>query len=384
MIDNNHIDLLPLQSADIELTSTGLILRTGLPYEQWEAVGIALQQIERTIQFALGDWLNYGDVTYGEKYAQAIEQTEHSYQALRDCAYVANNVKLSRRRDNLSFTHHREVAPLEPELQSEYLNWAISEGATVKELRQKIRQDRLSITEPMLDENTPHYAVEYGQVWKCGRHTVYCGNSYELLDIIDGDAIITDPPYGIDYQPDWKKWDGKPSDYHAIAGDHEEFNPTPFLSYETVVLFGANYFSNRLPLGGWLCWDKRTKPELDSMFGSPFELAWYKSPTTNKKSIMVRVQHGGVVNADSDIGNNVKRFHPTQKPVRVMMEIIDTLVLYSDIVIDPFAGSGSTLLACERLDRECIAIELDTDYIDIILRRWQKMTGEEPCLVSQE
>lgn len=379
---DNHIDLLLLQSADIELTSTGLILRSDLPYEQWEAIGVALQRLERTIQFALGDWLNYGDTAYGEKYAQAIEQTEHSYGTLMNYAYVAKHVEISLRSEILGYSHHKEVAPLEPELQEEYLNWAVSEGATVKELRWKIRRDQLSVADVIPDENTSRYDVQPGQVWTCGRHTVYCGDAYALLPTLGWfDAIITDPPYGIDYKPNWNKWDGRKSDFNQITGDDQPFNPLPFLDAPTVLLFGANYYAHQLPIGGWLCWDKRTKEELDNMIGSPFELAWYRSVHTTRKTIMVRILHGGVVNADSIYGNNEKRHHATQKPVVLMGEIITQLTKPEEIVLDPFAGSGSTLLACEKHDRNCIAIEIDVDYVEIILQRWQLETGGIPCQV---
>jgi DNA modification methylase len=149
----------------------------------------------------------------------------------------------------------------------------------------------------------------------------------------------------------------------------------------TVLLFGANYFSDRLPLGGWLCWDKRTREELDSMAGSPFELAWYRSQHTAKRSIMVRVQHGGVVNADSENGNNDKRMHPTQKPVELMRQILISLTRAEETVFDPFLGSGSTLIACEETNRTCIGCEIETDYCETILNRFFNKYNVKPCLV---
>lgn len=222
-------------------------------------------------------------------------------------------------------------------------------------------------------------AIKHGDTWLCGKHIVICGDAYSLIDNLQADALISDPPYGIDYQPDWNKWDGSKGDFKPIAGDDKPFNPLPFLNFPTVLLFGANYYSNQLPLGGWLCWDKRTKEELDAMFGAPFELAWYKSTATAKKSIMVRIQHGGVVNADSKNGNNDKRYHATQKPIVLMQEIIQQLTNTSDTILDPFAGSGTTLLACERLGRACIAVEIDPENVKIILNRWSAETGETPC-----
>ena len=215
-----------------------------------------------------------------------------------------------------------------------------------------------------------------GQVWRLGRHTLICGNFYEAKDV-KADAIITDPPYGINYNPDWKKWDNTKSDFNKIKGDDNEFNPIDFLKYNTVLLFGANYFTKFLPIGSWLCWDKRTREELDDMLGSPFELAWFKSINTKKTAIMVRILHGGVVNADSQIGNNEKRYHPTQKPIVLFEEILEKLTKPNDVILDPFIGSGTTLLAAERTNRTCIGYEIDPTYCEIIINRFKNLTNQE-------
>jgi DNA modification methylase len=215
-----------------------------------------------------------------------------------------------------------------------------------------------------------------GQVWRLGKHTLICGNFYEAKNV-KADAIITDPPYGINYNPDWKKWDNTKSDFNKIKGDDNEFNPIAFLKYNTVLLFGANYFTKHLPIGSWLCWDKRTKEELDDMLGSPFELAWFKSINTKKTAIMVRILHGGVINADSKIGNNEKRYHPTQKPIVLFEEILQKLTKPNDVILDPFIGSGTTLLAAERTNRICIGYEIDPTYCEIIINRYKNLTNQE-------
>lgn len=243
--------------------------------------------------------------------------------------------------------------------------------------QEKIKVDKLA-------ELRNKWGTELGQTWILGNHRLICGDVYDSAHYItairfeDVDALITDPPYGISYKPDWNKWDASPSEFKPVTGDNKEFDPFPFLPFPTVVLFGANYFSNKLPIGGWICWDKRLDESKDSMFGSPFELAWYRSINTTKKTIMIRVLHGGVVNANSTIGNNEKRLHPTEKPVQVMEHILESLTNPGDIVLDPFAGSGSTLIACENKGRMCLAIEIEPDYVALILERWIKKTGIKP------
>ncbi|KKL48072.1 hypothetical protein LCGC14_2329150 [marine sediment metagenome] len=97
-----------------------------------------MQFLAKTIQFALGDWLNYGSAKYGEKYAQAIEETPYTYGTLRNYAYVAGKIELSRRNDRLSFAHHSEVAKLDAAQQDAWLDLAVDENLTTRQLRQSI------------------------------------------------------------------------------------------------------------------------------------------------------------------------------------------------------------------------------------------------------
>ena len=273
-----------------------------------------------------------------------------------------------------------------PEVKAQLSTGEVSINQAYKEIKKEEkatllveRKEREIQEATEIKPNIHEYNVQLGQVWKLGRHTLICGSVYDSV-ITKATAIITDPPYGIDYQADWKKWDGRDSDFKKIEGDAEEFDPRHFLNYPTVLLFGANYFTKHLPQGGWLCWDKRLKDELDDMVGSPFELAWFKSSITNRTSIMVRVLHGGVVNADSNQGNNQKRYHPTQKPVVLMEEILKKITREKEVICDPFCGSGTTLLAAENTGRTCIAYEIEPTYCNVILSRYEKLTGDRPCL----
>lgn len=195
------------------------------------------------------------------------------------------------------------------------------------------------------------------------------GDCYDYFSELPKDLVlITDPPYGIDYQANYKKWDGRDSDYKKIIGDNVKFNPTQLLEYQTAVLFGANYYSDLLPVSSWIVWDKRLDEKKDKMFGSSYEMAWYKSPSVSGQKIY-RVLHGGVINADSFLGNNEKRYHPTQKPLTLMKRLIQDFSQEEDIIFDPFAGSGSTLVAAKQLGRRFIGIELDSQYIKIANNR---------------
>jgi site-specific DNA-methyltransferase (adenine-specific) len=192
--------------------------------------------------------------------------------------------------------------------------------------------------------------------------TIYPGDCREALPSLEPvDLVLTDPPYGIGLC--------NGNSIHRerfIWGDRETFDPTFLLGAATrLILWGANNFSNKLPLGGWLCWDKRCSVEADRMLGSAFELAWCND---NSKFKMCRILHGGAVNAD---GANEKRYHPTQKPVALMTWCIRQADYWNapQIIFDPFMGSGTTLRAAKDLGRKAIGIEIEEKYCEIAAKR---------------
>jgi site-specific DNA-methyltransferase (adenine-specific) len=85
----------------------------------------------------------------------------------------------------------------------------------------------------------------------------------------------------------------------------------------------------------------------------------------------------GMRRAGDRDSEGVKRVHPTQKPVGMLSMILQDFSEKNDIVLDCFGGSGSTLIACEQLERRCYMIELDPHYCDVIVARWEKFTGKQ-------
>jgi len=98
--------------------------------------------MERSIQWWIGDWVAYGERSYGETYTQAIEVTGQAYQTLNDVVWVARKFEFSRRRENLSWSHHREVAALEPPEQEGWLDLAERNEWSRNDLRRHVQQER--------------------------------------------------------------------------------------------------------------------------------------------------------------------------------------------------------------------------------------------------
>lgn len=145
----------------IELGDRHLKFRDDTPFEVWEAVFKRLKSAEQSVQWWIGDALRFGERRYGEMYSQALEETDYAYQSLRDAAWVSSKIEVSRRRDNLPWSHHREVAPLSPEEQERWLSEAEPEPDSKKpklsrnELREHIREEKRAAQ----GENAPALSV---------------------------------------------------------------------------------------------------------------------------------------------------------------------------------------------------------------------------------
>jgi N6-adenosine-specific RNA methylase IME4 len=130
------------------LTRTGLTISGDMPYERWEFLGEKLREFEGSVMWWIGDWLNYGEGTYGEKASQALEASDYAYQTLKVARWVSERVARVSRLTNLSWSHHQEVAALEPAEQDAILGKAAEHGMTRKELREFVRIYKRKQTQP--------------------------------------------------------------------------------------------------------------------------------------------------------------------------------------------------------------------------------------------
>jgi len=235
-----------------------------------------------------------------------------------------------------------------------------------------------------------------GDVWILGNHRVMCGDSTNGGDVAllmngeKADMVFTDPPYLIQTEGGCKGSIGKGlskqgKDIEFIS----DFNPMDFLELLPTV-FSKNYFNayvfcNKDLLPDYLVWAKDSgisfnpliwkKPNAIPIGGShrpdiEFLLLFRKSAKWNGG--LKDVNYSRVIECGREAG-----LHPTMKPV----SLIENQMLISsdrnDLIIDFFLGSGSTLIASEKLTRKCYGMELDPKYIDVIIKRWQEYTGKQ-------
>ena len=117
----------------------GLELPHGIAFGDWAEIGSNLGVLARANQWMIGDWLNYGERAYGEKYTEAIEVTRYELATLENLAWVAGHVEPSRRREVLSWSHHSEIAQLGPADQDRWLDSAEANGWSKAQLRKQIK-----------------------------------------------------------------------------------------------------------------------------------------------------------------------------------------------------------------------------------------------------
>lgn len=219
--------------------------------------------------------------------------------------------------------------------------------------------------------------IKKGDLYNLGKHKLICGDCIDkniLKQLKDFNVVLTDPPYGINIV----KSNGtigsgkitKVNKYKKIEGDTSIESAKKFYDLikhtEKIMLFGGNYFDFLPFSASWLIWDKR-----EDMVSNDFadgEMVWCNFHTR------VRIYHQ-LWNGMIKKGETEKRLHPTQKPVKMLSDIIKNHTNENDIILDGFGGSGSILLACEQTNRICYTIELSEDYCHTIIKRWESLTG---------
>jgi len=211
--------------------------------------------------------------------------------------------------------------------------------------------------------------------WQADGVDLYLGDCLEVLPSLSGvDAVVTDPPYGMNLDTDNSRFSGgDPSSVArrgtgvgtgrgaGILGDDQPFDPSPWIGFPSAVLFGSNHFASRLPVGTTLVWLKRNDGGFGS-FLSDAELAWMKGGC------------GVYVKRDLSMnGEALTRCHPCQKPVSLMAWCMErSKVTQGSTVLDPFMGSGTTGIACIRTGRRFIGIEKDPVHFETARSRIER------------
>jgi len=246
-----------------------------------------------------------------------------------------------------------------------------------------------------------------GDIYQLGRHRLMCGDSTKREDVerlMQGkmaDMVFTDPPYNVDYEDTFgrkikndnlKDFRGfLKSVYDSIYAVLKD-NAPAYVCYaeKTVIDFRTVAVESGFEWRNTLIWLKDVpamnfghytwiyEPILYLAKGSP---QFYGKP--NHPNLLEVASFNSFAGRVDDKGNKLNRsLHPNQKPVQVVKVPIENSSKAGDLLFEPFGGSGSTLIACEKTNRRCFAMELDPCYIDVIITRWEEFTGQKAVKVA--
>lgn len=236
-----------------------------------------------------------------------------------------------------------------------------------------------------------------GDVWLLGEHRIICGDSTsadvvnKLLAGAKPHLMVTDPPYGVEYDASWCN--------EALGTDSKSVGK---VLNDDIADWSAAYAL--FPGGVAYVWhpDRKTVDFAQSLLKTDFELksliVWAKDSLVLGRShyhfqtelcwYAIRKGETGHWNGSRTETNlweiaKQKRndtIHSTQKPVECMLRPIVNNSLPGEYIYEPFSGSGTTIIACEKSNRKCLAIELNPAYVDVAIRRWEKTTGKQATL----
>lgn len=242
-----------------------------------------------------------------------------------------------------------------------------------------------------------------GDIWQLGEHRLMCGDSTKVDDVeklMNGekaDMVFTDPPYGCNYQGGLNEKKKQQIKNDNLIG--QKLYEFLYDIYKNIKLY-----TNIKSAIYVFYTHANTKEFINALWDAGLKqrsiIAWYKtsggfgdfmSQYMNAYEPCIYASNGDSVNWYG--ANNEKtvweidkerecKLHPTMKPIAVVSRAIKNSSQKNNKVLDLFGGSGSTLIACEQLNRKCYTMELDEHYCDVIITRWENLTGKEAELIN--
>jgi site-specific DNA-methyltransferase (adenine-specific) len=380
------------------LTETAYLLPEGLTFDGWQAAGRYLQRAHRAVQWWVGDWLLYGERRYGEMYAQAIEETTYAYKSLRNAVFVAGRFEVSRRRDNLPFTHHAEVAGLGVEEADALLDASEAKRWSSRDLRAAVkafkreRQRQVAAALPAPDPASIPETVCIEQA---------DARSLPLEDDVV-DLIVTSPPYALDVA--YEDGDVAAEDWPIFMHD--------WLVEALRVTKPSGRLALNVPLDTTLGGSRPTYAQavmaaLDAGWSYQATIVWHESNTTTgnrglgsvsssarphpvDSSEMIALFSKGEWGPSSGNPDDIEpdewqefargpwsfsgesrawEGHPAPFPKALPYRLIKLLSRRGDLVCDPFAGSGTTATVAHEGSRRFVGFDISEAYVRSSLRR---------------
>ena len=241
-----------------------------------------------------------------------------------------------------------------------------------------------------------------GDVWQLGRHRIICGDSTDALVVekLLGDVrphlMVTDPPYGVEYDADWRnkalRADGTPIAGRAVGkvenDDRADWRDAWALFPGEVAyvwhagnkahIVAESLMANDFDIRAQIIWAKNNIVIGRGHYHPKHEPCWYAVREGATGHWQGDRSQSTLWQINARESNGVG--HGTQKPIACMRRPIENNSSPGQAVYEPFSGSGTTIIACEMTGRHCYAIELNPAYVDVAVKRWQEFTGQQAVL----
>ena len=228
--------------------------------------------------------------------------------------------------------------------------------------------------------------AKQGDIWQLGRHRLMCGDSTSVTDVeklMNGnkaDMVFTDPPYNIAYQGVSDKRTIKndkmsDDDFIQFLQDSIMKTDTAYVccSWQYSHLFRQAMENLGMPPKAMIIWNKVNPAQHLDKYFKQHEIIWYFGKFGGEKTLRGDIW---------ECKRQKNTIHPTMKPIELIAMALNDNKDKKN-VYDGFGGSGSTLIACEQLNRNCYMMELDPKYVDVIIARWEKFTGQKAVLLNE-
>lgn len=387
------------EQAYITETKTGLLFAEDTPIAVWARVTTRLIRQHKRIEWAIGDAINFGERKYRGTYDQWVNQTGLSENTLATIAWVSREIESSRRREDVGWSHHREVAALQPEDQVALLDLAADKGMTRHDLREKVKEVKreraveqaLSQPAPSPLRVPPSVRLEQGDARKM---PVTTGSVH---------LVCTSPPYGVgidEYRDGGdilaSDWPGFMLEWLTEAFRATVENGRLALNVPLDTTVGGNrptyaYAVQMAEAAGWeyrstILWiddhlgKSTARGSMDSaaapsiIAGAEMVALFSKGDwkrETPCKSDLERDEWVDWTNGVWRLSGESQAWegHPAPFPYALPHRLIKLLSFPGDVVLDPFSGSGTTALAAANLHREFVGFDRSQAYVDSALRR---------------
>lgn len=263
-------------------------------------------------------------------------------------------------------------------------------------------EDESAATHPTADPVT-----RTGDIWRLGRHVLGCGDATDaafigrLLGDVTPPLMVTDPPYGVEYDPMWRQDAGVNKTWQRTSAGKVSNDERPdwreawelFPGAVAYVWHGGTHGPEvaeslraaRFELRSQIIWVKQALVIGRGHYHWQHEPCWYavrKSAQARwhgdrRQSTVWMISNTHPIQGDAD---DQRTAHGTQKPVECMQRPMINHTKTGDAVYDPFVGSGTTIIAAEQIGRRAIACDVDPAYADMAIERWQALTSEAATL----